>query len=68
MADFDTAAKRYSGMGMAVDEAPLLPIPSGTFDQGDRQHFLDMYSGILASNPTPADSTFLHRLLIMGVG
>lgn len=55
MADFDTKQKRFSGMGMGVDEPPLLPDTDGTFDQADRQHFLDLYSGILADDPTPEE-------------
>lgn len=66
MADFDTAAKRFSGMGMEANEAPLLPIPSGAFDQADRQHLLDLYSGILASGA--AVSTVVFRKTLSSVG
>ena len=52
MANFDSVTKRFSGMGMGLDEAPLLPKPDGTIAQGDRQHFLDGYSGIAWSNPS----------------
>lgn len=51
MAGFDTQAKRFSGMGLEAAEAPLLPKPDSSFGQSDRQHFLDLYSGIAADLP-----------------
>lgn len=66
MADFDSKQKRFSGMGMGCDEAPLLPDTDGSFAQGDRQHFLDLYSGILADSPVV--STLVPRLCLLGVG
>lgn len=39
----DTAAKRASALAMT------LPIPDGTIDQGDRQHVLWTYGGVLAA-------------------
>lgn len=48
MADFDSAAKRFSGMGLAAWDPPLLPIPDGTLDAGDRAHLLDLYGGLSA--------------------
>ena len=46
----DSKAKRFSMFNFGEDCA-LLPDPDGSFDQGDRQHFLGLYSGILASAP-----------------
>ena len=51
MANFDTQQKRFSGMGLGLDEAPLLPKPDATIALGDRQHFLDAYSGIAFGAP-----------------
>lgn len=47
MADWDTAAKRFSGMGLGDFGPCLLPIPDATLDQPDRQHLLDCYSAIV---------------------
>lgn len=41
----DTAVKRQSMVSMA---AVLIPLPDSTIDQGDRQTFLRLYSGILS--------------------
>lgn len=49
MADFDSASKRFSGIGMGAWDAPLLPIPDGTLGAGDRLHLLDLYSGLVAA-------------------
>lgn len=45
----DTRAKRASVMGMGSPIPVMLPFPDGTIDQGDRQHFLELYSGILVA-------------------
>lgn len=66
MANFDTKQKRFSGMGFGADEAPLLPDTDGSFAQGDKQHFLDLYSGILFSAPSGA--SYKPRLTLLGVG
>jgi hypothetical protein len=48
----DTRVKRLSMLNYIVPQS-LLPDPSGSFDQGDRQTLLDKYSGILfAGAPT----------------
>lgn len=41
----DTRVKRLSMMNYV--SRSLLPDPTGSFDQGDRQTLLDRYSGIL---------------------
>lgn len=51
MANFDTASKRFSGMQLGESPATTLPLPDGSFNQGDRQHLLELYSGIAASAP-----------------
>lgn len=38
-------------MGLGLSEAPLLPIPDAALSAGDRQHFLDAYSGIAFTTP-----------------
>jgi len=43
----DTASKRASVMGIN-NVSNLFIFPDGTIDQGDRQTFSDLYSGILA--------------------
>ena len=44
----DTAAKRFSimNLGFTPHLLVLMP-PDGTIGQGDKQHFLDLYSGIV---------------------
>lgn len=42
----DSVSKRFSIMDFG-GASWAIPIPDGTFDQGDRQHFLQSYSGIL---------------------
>lgn len=54
MANFDTASKRFSGMQLGEVPEATLPVPDGTFSQGDRQHLLTLYSGIAASSPSGA--------------
>jgi len=61
MADFDTAAKRVSGMGLCASDPPLLPIPDGTLDVSDRMHFLDLYSGIAAGGGGGAADDYTQR-------
>ena len=47
----DTKAKRFSMLNFGDGTTPhLLPDPDGTFDLGDKQHFLDCYSGIAFSS------------------
>ncbi len=41
----DTAVKRQSMVSMTT---VLIPLPDSTIDQGDRQTFLRLYSGILS--------------------
>ncbi|MCB7129956.1 MAG: hypothetical protein J3T61_10520, partial [Candidatus Brocadiales bacterium] len=64
----DSAAKLFSmlnfGDGITIH---LLWDVSGSIDQGDRQHLLDLYSGILFEGPpvVPTVST-LTQLLVLG--
>lgn len=44
MANFDTRQKRFSGMGLAAADPPLLPAPDAALLAGDRKHLLDLYS------------------------
>ena len=43
----DTREKRFSMMTLGDIWQPSVPIPSGAFDQGDRQSLLHGYAGIL---------------------
>lgn len=47
----DTANKRLSAIHLGSPWRGLLPIPDGTLNQGDRQHVMFFYSGILAEAP-----------------
>ena len=48
MADFDTAAKRLSGINIGCPWRGLLPIPDGDISSaGDRQTIAFLYSGIV---------------------
>ena len=52
MADLDTASKRRSGAQLLKPFFSFPPEPTlvvGDIDQGDRQHFALLYSGILAA-------------------
>jgi hypothetical protein len=51
VADFDSAAKRYSGIQLGEVPMTWLPIPDGTIGAGDRLHHLSLYSGIAAGAP-----------------
>lgn len=44
----DSKSKRFSMLNFGSISTDLLPNPDGTIDQGDRQHLLDLYSGVLA--------------------
>ena len=60
----DTAKKRASMMNFGEDSIRL-PIPSGSFDQGDRQTFLGLYSGILAIGSIVGGRGMMQSLLII---
>jgi hypothetical protein len=54
MADLDTKLKRSSGINPSSPWRSQLPYPpTGTVSQAARQAVAYLYSGILASNPTP---------------
>lgn len=44
----DTQDKRSSAMHLGSPWRGMLPIPDGTLGQGDRQHIMFLYQGILA--------------------
>jgi hypothetical protein len=47
----DTANKRFSMLNFStVPTLPLFP-PSGSINDGDRLHFLDLYSGLAITAP-----------------
>lgn len=48
----DTQEKRLSLIGYGLPWRITLPYPDGGLDQGDRQHLLGLYAGILASSLT----------------
>lgn len=51
----DTAQKRFSVMALdsAGPQLHTLPVPSGAFGAGQRQHLLDCYSGIAFAGGAP---------------
>jgi hypothetical protein len=53
----DTQEKRLSLMQLGRVATITLPEPVGGIDQGDRQHFLRLYSGILAAAPVELGET-----------
>ena len=59
----DTAQKRASMLNFSSGD--LLPIVSGSFDQGDRQTFLDLYSGILSGELIQVATAMMSRLLFL---
>ena len=63
MADFDTPAKRFSGMGLLAWDPPLLPIVDGVIAQGDWYHLLDLYVG---GFPTEPEADSLLPLVFVG--
>jgi len=65
MPDMDTAAKRYSILGIDLPFPRLFPIPDGTIDAQDRQWFIGKYQGIAFSG---GGSVFTPRLPLLGVG
>ncbi len=52
----DTAAKRASAICPGLPFGRVLPIPSGTVDQGARQHVALCYAGILAGEAVEAET------------
>ena len=55
----DTREKRFSMMNYDGIHSTSLFEADGTVDQDDRQHLLDMYSGILFDNPAGATNRLL---------
>lgn len=67
MADLDTRSKRASSVRLLRWAILALPLPDSTISQGDRQHIVADYSGILAGVPvtlTPAITR--ERILYVG--
>ena len=50
----DTREKRTSCIGYGLPFRISLPYADGSLDQGDRQHLVGLYSGILAGAPVVA--------------
>jgi hypothetical protein len=50
VANFDTLTKRFSGMGLATFDPPLLPAPDATLAAIDRLHLLDLYGMAVAGS------------------
>lgn len=46
----DTAAKRLSAVSIGSPWRPVVPLPDGTLDQGDRQTFARLARAVLASS------------------
>lgn len=61
----DTAAKQMSMLNFGDGtNIYVLPIPDGAYDSADRQHLLDLYSGIAFGGAAPAGRppVFLRRV------
>lgn len=54
----DTARKRASLIGYGLPFRLMLPIADGSLDQGDRQHLVGLYAGILAGAAVVAVPSF----------
>lgn len=50
MANLDSRSKRASSVGFWKPYVMALPLPDGAISQGDRQHSVWDYSGILATS------------------
>jgi hypothetical protein len=46
VANFDSAPKRYSGLGIDLPWPLMLPAPDGTISATDRQHWVRKYVGV----------------------
>lgn len=53
----DTAAKRFSMLGVCDSISASLPMPDGTLDAGDRAQFLSLYRGDDAEAPIGPPAT-----------
>lgn len=49
----DTAAKRLSAVAIGSPWRPVVPVPDGTLDQGDRQTFARLARAVLATAANP---------------
>ncbi len=67
MADLDTRSKRASGVQVLMWSTLAPVLPDGTLSQGDRQHIVHVYSGILAGG-APVVTRRTHRRLLLRVG
>lgn len=56
----DTKAKRFSMLNFGSVSTDLLPDPDAAMGQGDRQHLLDLYSGVLAGAPVGAQGVHVY--------
>jgi len=59
----DTNVKR--GSMLTFSDESLLPIPNGAIDQGDRQTFLGLYSGILSVVLAQVAEAMMNHLLLL---
>ena len=55
----DTAAKRFSMLHVITGSQVPLPYPDGSVGEGDRYHFLRIYSGITLDAPGSPTETIL---------
>jgi len=63
----DTAAKRSSALDHEEIYQFAAPLPDGTIGQGDRQHSIWSYSGILAAAPGGAVLISQFRTIASGI-
>jgi hypothetical protein len=58
----DTTEKKLSAISFRIGWiCPLLPVADGSIDQGDKQHLLRLYSGILAG-PLVQAQKIIHKV------
>ena len=64
----DSREKKTSLLGYGLPFRVSLPYPDGTLDQGDRQHLIGLYAGILASSADSGAPAFTWNAGARGRG
>lgn len=58
----DTTEKKLSLIGFGRSHRLTLPFADGSLDQGDRQHLIGLYAGILAGAVAVSQPDFVWQL------
>jgi len=61
----DNNAKKASLLNMATPWPTMGPLLDGAFSQGEHQHLLGLYSGILAAEDTAAEVTAKGQVTVV---